>query len=76
MHAIDLRGRLGRARAVHDSNSRPCVATGLGLGLGDQGCDRGFSIATVGSVATGFRHVTPHPERVYGTCNRRIAYVH
>ena len=20
--------------------------------------------------------VTPHPERVYGTCNRRVAYVH
>ena len=20
--------------------------------------------------------VTPHPKRVYGTCNRRVAYVH
>ena len=40
-----------------------CVVTRLGLGLGDQGRDRGFSITTglsghwvaiVGSVATGF----------------------
>ena len=45
-----MRGWLGR---VHDSatrarriNSLPCVAIGLGLGLGDLGRDRGFFVAT------------------------------
>ena len=46
-----------------DINPLPRVATRLGLGLGDQGRDKGFSVATghsrhwvttVGGVATGF----------------------
>ena len=43
MRAIGLRERLRRTR---DRTSRPRVATELGLGLGDQGRDRGFFFAT------------------------------
>ena len=33
-----------------------------------------FGLKNVG--ATYQRLVTPHPERVYGMCNRRVVYVH
>ena len=45
-------GTGGCLRSAHDRNSRPCVttrffvATGLGLGMGDQGRNKGFPIAT------------------------------
>ena len=50
MRATGLRRWLGRTRdratRELDRNSKPRVATGMGLGLGDQGRNKGFFVMT------------------------------
>ena len=40
------------------------------------GCERVGRDSGCGHEESHVMHVTPHPKRVYGTCNSRVAYVH